>query len=192
MAFITLMELLDMAITIAFVGFIFKDMFPKKQKMHELYHPKQGFDWESLKFAAMVVGPALILHELAHKFLAMGFGMQATYQAAYSWLIFGLILKLMNFGFIVIVPAFVSITGSGSALQFALIAVAGPVMNLTLWLGLSFLLKKKMIASKHYAWAYFAKEINKFLFIFNMIPIPGFDGFKFFSGLIQTFFGKIF
>ncbi len=146
MGFISLFELVDMAITIAFVGFIFSGMFPKQPRKADVLYQKPGFDWESLKFSAMVVGPALILHELAHKFLAMGFGMQATYHAAYTWLILGLILKLANFGFIVIVPAFVSISGNGSALQFAFVAVAGPMMNLVLWLGLGLMLKRKLIA----------------------------------------------
>ena len=30
-------------------------------------------------------------------------------------------------------------------------------------------------------------RINMFLFIFNMLPIPGFDGSKVFTGLIQAF-----
>jgi Zn-dependent protease len=87
------------------------------------------------------------------------------------------------------VPAFVSITGSGSVLQYALVAVAGPVMNLLLWLGLELAIKRKWIGKKDFAWAFFGKEINKFLFIFNMIPIPGFDGFQFFRGIIQVLFG---
>jgi Zn-dependent protease len=195
MAFITIMELIDMAVTIAFVGFIFSDMFPKRQRpgrVEDMYKPKKAFDWEAIKFAMMVTGPALILHELSHKFLAMGFGMQATYQAAYSWLVLGLLLKLVNFGFIVIVPAFVNIVGNGTALQFALIAVAGPLMNLALWLGLEMLLKKAKLSSRNHMLAFFGKEINKFLFIFNMIPIPGFDGFKFFTGLLQAFGIRLF
>ncbi|MBA3064032.1 hypothetical protein FP803_01200, partial [Candidatus Woesearchaeota archaeon] len=32
------------------------------------------------------------------------------------------------------------------------------------------------------------KQINMFLFIFNMIPVPPFDGGHFISGLMQTFF----
>lgn len=184
------MELVDMAITIAAVGFIFSGLFPKRQRLvrvEDMYKRRSWFDWDGFKFAAIVAGSALILHELAHKFLAMGFGMQATYQAAYTWLVIGLILKLVNFGFIAIVPAFVSIVGNGTAMQFALISVAGPLMNLALWLGLMALIKKVKLSRKNYELAYFGKEINKFLFIFNMLPIPGFDGFQFFYRLLQVF-----
>jgi Zn-dependent protease len=187
MAFITIGEIIAMVITVGFVGFIFSDMFPKRIKEQDLYRMAPKFDWDSFKFAAMVTGPALILHELAHKTLAMSFGMQATYQAAFPWLVLGLILKLMNFGFIVIVPAFVSITGNGTPLQFSLIALAGPLTNLVLWLVFELVTRKKWIPKKHYAWAHFGKEINKFLFIFNMIPIPGFDGFQFLAGLLKAF-----
>jgi Zn-dependent protease len=30
-------------------------------------------------------------------------------------------------------------------------------------------------------------KINMFLFIFNMIPIPGFDGFQIISNIIRVF-----
>jgi Zn-dependent protease len=187
MAFISFTEILQILVTVGFMGFIFSDMFPKRIKDKDLFKPKPIIDWDSLKFAAMVTGPALVLHELAHKSLAISFGMQATYQAAFNWLVFGLILKLLNFGLIVIVPAFVSITGNGTNLQFAFIALAGPLTNCLLWLGLELAIRKKLIPKKHFALAHFGKEINRFLFIFNMIPIPGFDGFQFFTHLLKAF-----
>jgi Zn-dependent protease len=187
---ITIAEIIDMVIMTAFVGYIFSDIFPKKQNFKDLYTVKKSwFDWDSIKYAAMITAPGLILHELAHKFLALSFGMQATFQAAYIWLGLGLLLKLIGFGFIVIVPAFVQIIGNGTPLMFSAISFAGPFMNLLIWLILEILIKKKVIPKKRLEMAYFAKEINKFLFIFNMIPIPGFDGFKVFSGLANVLFG---
>jgi Zn-dependent protease len=35
---------------------------------------------------------------------------------------------------------------------------------------------------------YFFKQINMFLFILNMIPIPGFDGFNVFYQLFKALF----
>lgn len=177
------MEIFDMVVMTAFVGYIFSDVFGKFNQ--DPLHITKGFNWESFKFAAMVTAPALILHELAHKFVGMGFGMQATFHAAYVWLVIGLVLKLMNFPFLVFVPAFVSIKGGGTPGQFALIAFAGPAMNLLLWLGLKFYIQTNRVPGKHHNLAVLTREVNKFLFIFNMIPIPGFDGFQVFSNLAK-------
>ena len=176
-----------MAIMTLFVGYIFSDVFSRfREPQLDVFSFKpRGIDWDAFKFAALVTAPGLILHELAHKFVALGFGMQAMFHAAYAWLVLGLILKLLSFPFIIFVPAFVSITGQGTPLQFSIIAFAGPAMNLILWLGTGFAMKKNIIPKKHYKLAFLTKEINKFLFIFNMIPIPGFDGSKVLSGLWQ-------
>jgi Zn-dependent protease len=58
-----------------------------------------------------------------------------------------------------------------------------------LWLGAWYVLstKKKMKQSTYYALT-LLKQINMILFIFNMIPIPGFDGFTVFSNLYKLFF----
>lgn len=190
MALITIPELFDMVIMTAVVGYIFSSIFrkPVGEDYDPLKHFRAGFDWSNFYYAAAITAPAIILHELAHKFVALSFGMQATFQAAYFFLFLGLLLKLMNFGFIFFVPAYVSILGKGTALQFALVAGAGPFMNLFLWLSALFLLKYKLINAKYNPTLILMSRINMFLFIFNMIPIPGFDGSKFFLGLIQTFF----
>lgn len=177
-----------MLIMTAFVGYIFRDIFGKFQQVDVLTFKAGAFDWNAFKFAALITAPGLILHELAHKFVAMGFGMEATFHAAYPWLVLGLVMKLLNFGFIMFVPAFVSISGFGSPLQFSIIAFAGPGMNLLLWLGTNFLIKNNKIPQKHMRIAFLTKEINKLLFIFNMIPLFNFDGAKVLSGLVQTFF----
>jgi Zn-dependent protease len=185
MVFITIEELIAMVITIVFVGYIFSDIFPKRMNYQSMLKMGPRFDVESFKFAAIVAGSAIILHELGHKIVAMSFGMQATYQAAFAWLILGVILKLMNVGFIVLVPAFVSITGNGTPLQFSLVALAGPMVNLILWLVFGLLIKNRNLFKKHSLLLHYGKEINKFLFIFNILPIPGFDGYKVLGHLLQ-------
>ena len=147
---------------------------------------------QDFKFAVLAAAPAIILHEFGHKFAAMAFGLQAVFKVAYMWLGIGLILRLSGTGLIFFVPAYVSITNpSGippSPLMLSLIAFAGPAVNLALWIAFSIILKKRLITEKYLPLIYIAKQINMFLFIFNMLPIPGFDGYKVFSGLIQTIF----
>jgi len=190
MALISIIELIDLIIMTLFVGYIFKDSF--KTPVKETYEPldyysgKKSSTFDNFKFAILVTAPAIILHEFAHKFVAMGFGLQATFNAAYMWLFLGLVLKLLNFGFIFFVPAYVSISG-GNLSQSIITSAAGPLMNLILWLGSAFLLKGK-INKKFIPALSLTKQINMFLFIFNIIPIPGFDGYHVFSGLFKLFF----
>jgi len=176
----TLKELFDVLIMTVVVGYIFMDMFRSQQF---------GFDKKAFLFACLVTGPALILHELGHKFVALGFGLDATFHAAYFWLIFGIVLKMLRFGFIFFVPAYVSIgNGAVTPLASALIAFAGPGINLALFLLAWALLKQKKMKKSTFIFLQVTKQINLFLFIFNMLPIPPFDGFKVYQGLFQTLF----
>lgn len=189
---ITPREIVDMAIMTGFVGFIFADLFgrlrkPRKDYDPLIHGPKSGFDWDNFKFAIMAIAPALILHELGHKFVALHFGLAATFHAAYFWLLLGLVLKLMRFHFIFFVPAYVAVIGMASPLEHSLIAFAGPLVNMILWLGIAALVKYNKIQKKYHHFALITSKVNMFLFIFNMIPIPGFDGSKVFSGLIGAF-----
>lgn len=185
---ITLRELIDIVIMTAVVGYIFMDFLRFRRT-----HYTHGFDWESFKFACLVTAPALIFHELAHKFTAVAYGLQATFHAAYTWLGIGVLLKMLGTGFIFFVPGYVSIgcavpPCSIEPATSALIAFAGPGLNLVLFLGSSWLLKHKKFKTRTKLLLYVTKQINLFLFIFNMLPIPLFDGFKVYSGLWKAFF----
>ena len=190
MALFILGEMFDMIIMTLVVGYIFSGLF--KKPVQEDYDPlkqiKQGVFSDDFKFAVAITAPAIILHELAHKFTALSFGMQATFQAAYFFLFLGLLMKLMNFGFIFIVPAYVSIIGRATPLESSLIAFSGPAVNLILWLLALLALKKNFFPKKYNTALLLTSKINMFLFIFNMLPIPGFDGSKVFLGLVQAFF----
>jgi len=190
MPFFTFLEIFDIVAMTLIVGYIFSGMFkrPVPEDYDPLKHFKPGFDFNDLRFAALVTAPAIILHELGHKFVALGFGLEAQFQAAYFFLALGLILKLMNFPFIFFVPAYVSIFGQATALESSLVAFAGPFVNLVLWLGSLLILNQKLFPKKYHAALFLTSRINMFLFIFNMLPIPGFDGSKVFSGLIQALF----
>ncbi len=186
----TITELFDLAFMTVLLGVIFMNFFKgfSKPKAYDpLTHYNRGFnfDWNSFKFSVIVVAPAIVLHELAHKFVAIGYGLQATFHAAYFWLFLGLVLSLMNFKFIFFIPGYVAITGAAGPLQYSLTAGAGPFMNLLLWIVAFTILKYKLMNKKYYPILYLTKQINMFLFIFNMIPLSIFDGAKFFSGLFQ-------
>ena len=184
MAILSLMEIFDFIVMTLFLGYLFQDMFARSPHA-------QRFDWQSFKFAVYVTAPAIILHELFHKLVALAFGFDAVFHAFYAnmttlWLgLFAIIAKLLSFGFFFIVPGFVSISGSGTPLHFALIAFAGPALNLILWLGAAYLSRRH---SRHGAFLAVTAKINMFLFIFNMLPIPGFDGFQLYLSLWEAIF----
>ena len=194
MPLITFGEIIDLVIMTVFVGYIFSGIIPVRRESYEpLIHYRRGFDFEGLKFAILATAPAIIFHELAHKFVALGFGLDAVFYAFYRSTftlmlgIFTIISKLAGFGFMFFVPGFVGISGNGTHLQFALTAFAGPFINLILWLLPWYLIENKIYRKKHYLLLVLTSRINMFLFIFNMLPLPGFDGYKVFIGLIQSF-----
>jgi len=209
MVFLTFGEIFDIVLMTLIIGFMFKDFF-KSPKQYtdplDYYRSKKNKSFlskyfnsetlEDMKFSMMVVAPAIIFHEFGHKIVAMLFGLNATFHAAYSWLFFGLILKYL-LGFVFVVPAFISV--SGTAVPFlgisninvisVLISFAGPLVNATIYLVMLYLEKNKLVHRKHNKLLILTKRINGFLFIFNMLPIPGFDGFKVYAGLIELIKG---
>ncbi len=194
----TLGELFDIILMCLAVGFIFSAAFPipAKSKKKEEYDPIEAyqqkssyFDWESIKFAMLITVPAIIFHELGHKFVALAFGSTATFHAAYFWLVIGVILRLLNFGFIFFVPAYVTHGGDVTPFASAMIALAGPGVNFLLWIGALIALRARKYSPRTTAILELTKQINLFLMIFNMIPLGFFDGAHVVDGLWQAFGG---
>lgn len=181
-------ELIDVVIMTLALGFIFKDVFVKPSHPYDpLTYYKKKINLENFKFAIIVTAPAVILHELAHKFVAIAYGLEATFHAHYFFLGIGILMKLLNFGFIFFIPGYVTHSGLATHFQSAAIAVAGPLINLTLWLSSAYLLKHNIGGTKYIPLLTLTKKINMFLFIFNMLPIQPFDGGHFFMNIIQAF-----
>lgn len=168
------------------VGFIFSG--PIKQKTSS-YDPIKQYSkspfLENLKNGIIIAAPAIVLHEMAHKFVAIGFGAAATINAPLGMYAVIIALKLLNFPFLFFVGGYVSISGQLFAWQYALISLAGPFTNLLIYLALMACVKFNLIKRKHYEIIGKAAKLNLFLFAFNMIPIPGFDGFNFFRALLS-------
>lgn len=181
---IYIQEIIDAILMTLIVGYIFMQLINRKGK----------FEWNTFWFSCLAIAPAIILHEIGHKLVAILFGYTAVFHAAYMWLGVGLMLALIRSPILFFVPAFVSITCESAACvqspsAVALIAFAGPLVNLLLFLTAYIVLKTdKKMSKKTYAFWHVTKLINIFLFGFNMLPIPGFDGYKVFAGLIQAIF----
>lgn len=133
--------------------------------------------------AFLILSISFILHEMAHKFTAIRYGMFAQFEISYIGLLFSLALKMLT-GIILIIPGAVVIykhfihksRKKEIAIQ-GVIALAGPLVNLALSL-LSFLFyyisKVSFFSDFFYTFSY----INAILLLFNLLPIPPLDGFK--------------
>jgi len=190
MTFLTIGEVFDLIIMILAIGFIFSKLFKRKPKGNYdplTYYNKKNYFWQDLKYGIIIAAPAVVLHELAHKFTAMAFGATATLHAPYLMYAIAIALVLFKSPLVFFVGGYVTHTALG-ALPSTVVAFAGPFVNLVLWLGIKPILKTKY-GKKHMHILLMISNLNMFLFIFNMIPIPGFDGFSFFEGIIRFFMG---
>lgn len=174
------------------IGFIFST-FIKKDPDEEYeplnYYKKNSF-FENLKYATIIAAPAIVFHELAHKFTAMAFGATATLHAPIDWYVIAIILRLINFPLFFLVGGYVSHTKL-PFLESAIVSISGPLINLLFYLMSLSLVKFKLVKRKYYPTLGIIGKLNLFLFIFNMLPLPGFDGFHFLMNLfyyIRMFF----
>lgn len=185
MALITLTEILYFIILTVVIGYIFTGMFVRRPRtIYDRMHPKR-WRWDDFRFAVLVTAPAIILHELAHKFVAMGFGYEATFELFPFGLALGVFLKVIGSPFLIIAPGYVSIGTAAftDPIAYRLIAFAGPAVNLVLWLGSWAILKSyKGLNRTQFAVLSITKLLNMILFFFNMIPFGPFDGAKVFFG----------
>jgi Zn-dependent protease len=188
-AIITFLEVVYLIVTILVVGYIFTGLFNfavRKKDVLDSY--VKGFNWNEYWFACLVAAPGIILHELMHKFVALGFGLEAFYQISYFGLGLGVLLKLLGTGFLILAPGFVVISNA-NIFQSMMTALAGPLINLALWLlALGFLKFKTNMTRKESVFWTLTNHINKWLFIFNILPVPPLDGSKVWIPLFQIVF----
>ncbi len=157
---VSLYEFFQILFTIVVLGYIFMDFFPQKK----------------FYISVLVVSPAIVLHELAHKFFGIYFGFDALYNVSYFGLAIGVALKLLKSPLIFFIPAFVTISGNGDSIGGLIIPLVGPLMNLVLFVIADLLCRYKLVDKKLFTVAYASRFINLWLFFLNMLPIPGTDG----------------
>ncbi len=189
MALMSLAEVFRLVIMTAGLGYIFMDYIKRPQTATYDHLSKKGFDWDSFKFAALVTAPGIILHELGHKFVGLAMGIQTEFFASYFGLFIGIFLKVISSPFIIFAPGYVRLSGLMTPVEGFLTAFAGPAMNLVLFAIAHVILdRKKSLTQKQATLLYMTKRINLFLFLFNLIPLPPFDGYSVFRNLFAMFF----
>ncbi len=118
------------------------------------------------------VGTGFLLHEIAHKVVAIRFGQVAAFRAQYNMLALAILSGVA--GFLIAAPGAVYHRGRITVRQNGLVAVAGPVTNLVLAVVflVPFLLGSGFVAEL----GLMGVLINIFLAAFNMIPAGPLDG----------------
>lgn len=135
----------------------------------------------ALLISGLVCGLGFVLHELAHRVVARGYGAQAHFIANKQMLIMSIVIALA--GLFLAAPGAVWYRGSLTKAQNGKIALAGPVANFVL--SILFFIPLAVVIVGHRTapdWAlnlcYAGFSLNGWLGLFNMIPAGPFDGAK--------------
>ena len=187
-----LVEILNLILLTIVIGFIISGFIKHPRKSFRQQQGGRGkfFDWDDFKFSILIAAPGIVIHELFHKFFAIGFGASASFQLFPIGIALGIILRLVHSPFVILAPGFVVISQDANitSAQMALVAFAGPLVNLLLWLIPTFILRtrKRKLSRSLAIFLFYTASINMWIFIFNMIPIPPLDGSKVLIGLINA------
>jgi len=123
----------------------------------------------------ITVGTAFVFHELGHKLLAQHYGCFAEFRAFNGMLWFALIMSFL--GIIFAAPGAVMINGPIGTRRNGKISALGPGTNIIL--AIIFLLIIIFFDNNiSDVIGYFGFMVNSLLALFNMLPLPMFDGKK--------------
>ena len=134
----------------------------------------------------LVICPAFLFHEFAHKITARIYGCWAEFRASSGGLRFGIILAALT-GWLFMAPGAVMIYGNTTKSQFGKVALAGPVSNIILWIMGVILISLGLETSGAFTVAFGGSDkgmlwwwciSNAVLALFNMIPFGPLDGRK--------------
>lgn len=125
--------------------------------------------------SAVAVGAAFLLHELAHKYMAIKYRCSAEFRANNQMLIMMIFISFM--GVILAAPGAVVIRGHITKKEYGIISLAGPGTNIFLAvisIPFAIIFSRSLIGFI----ASYSVFINSWLAMFNMIPFGMFDGKK--------------
>jgi Zn-dependent protease len=132
----------------------------------------------------VAVGLGFVLHELAHKFMAVRYGFYAEFRMWIEGLIFALVTAFL-LGFVFVAPGAVYIHGEHiTREQNGKISIAGPLVNIVLaliFLALTPFITKNptdIVGFIFMTIVVYGFIINSILAAFNLIPLGIFDGAK--------------
>ena len=135
----------------------------------------RSFSILGLVVSAIIFSTGFIVHELAHKYVAQGYGLWAEFRLNMTGLLLTALSIVSPIKFIA--PGAVMISGFADKDRIGRTAIAGPLVNVAITVGLLVFLPI-LGNSMLYLPVLFGASINAFLAVFNMIPFSVFDGRK--------------
>ena len=137
------------------------------------------FGFQTALIASFItVGTGFVLHELAHRFVALKFGAIAEFRAWMAGLVFAIITAFL--GFLFAAPGAVYIFKDNlTARENGIISIAGPLTNLVI--GFFFLTTALFSSGMLQTIFLIGSQINFYLGFFNMLPLFVLDGKKVFD-----------
>jgi Zn-dependent protease len=139
-----------------------------------------GFTLFLLPYTLIAAGLGFLLHELAHKFVAIHYGFWAEYQVWPEGLILAIVVSAIS-NFVFAAPGAVYIHGQYiSKEQNGKISISGPLTNIIL--ALFFMALIPLLPENSLLWKFagIGFLVNSFLALFNLIPFGIWDGAKIF------------
>lgn len=131
-----------------------------------------------LAVATVLFAMGFILHELAHKYVAQGYGLWAEFRLNITGVLLTALSIVSPIKFIA--PGAVVISGLADKDKMGRTAFAGPLVNIITTAGLLIVLPT-FRGGLIYAALLYGASINAFLAVFNLIPFSVFDGRKVFT-----------
>ncbi len=138
-------------------------------------------NWGDMKYVGLfllclvLVVISFLFHEFGHKFTAQRFGLWSEFRMWPAGLFLTLITSLL--GFLFASPGAVMISGNVDSEKNGKIAIAGPIVNIVMcFVGII-----GCLLTNYSGWViffYMLANLNGFLALFNMLPIPPLDGSK--------------
>jgi len=132
-----------------------------------------------LAIATIIFAAGFILHELSHKYVAQRYGLWAEFRVNTMGIILTALSIVSPLKFIA--PGAVVISGFADKDRMGLTALAGPLVNVVIAIGLLATLPAIAATSILYLPVVAGAAINAFLALFNLIPFAIFDGKKIYS-----------
>ncbi len=184
------MEIRDILISVVVLAIAFTLLY-RNSSILGFFEYHLGSDMKyvglfGLCFVLVVV--SFLFHEFGHKFTAQRFGLWSEFR---MWPL-GLVLTLVTslFGFLFASPGAVMISGNVDKERNGKISIAGPAVNIVLAaIGII-----GCFTINHSGWTIFflmLGNLNAFLAVFNLLPIPPLDGSKIFGWRLEIWIAAI-
>ncbi len=171
-------EIIDILISVAVLSVAFTILYRGNDSFLNYFEYKLGDSMKYLGLFGMclvLVVVSFLFHEFGHKFVAQKHGMWSEFRMWPAGLFLTLVTSFI--GFLFAAPGAVMIAGNVDRDTNGKISIAGPAVNLVMGaIGLI-----GCFTINHSGWVIFflmLANLNGFLAIFNLLPIPPLDGSK--------------